>query len=87
MRFGRWIHAHTLHEFFEAGLLAVCATAFGGFDGVKELTAFAATIFNERLDVLLQTLYGLLHLGVELARSLKACVEIDVRLVDFAVAA
>jgi hypothetical protein len=68
-------------------LFAVCATAFGGFDGVEELAAFAAAIFDEGLDVLLEAFYSLFHLGVELACSLKASIEIDVCLVDFAVSA
>jgi hypothetical protein len=87
VRFGRRVNAHTLHELFETSLFAVCATAFGGFDGVKELAAFAAAIFDEGLDVLLEAFYSLFHLGVELACSLKASIEIDVCLVDFAVSA
>ena len=68
-------------------MLAVCATSFGGFDGVEELAAFAAAVFNKGLDVLLQAFDCVFHFGVELACSLKACNEIDVCLVDFTVAA
>jgi hypothetical protein len=87
VRFGRWIDAHALHKFFESSLFAVCAAAFGGFDGIEELAAFAAAVFDKRLHVLLKALHGLFHLGIELACSLKAGVEIDVCLVDFAVSA
>ena len=82
-----WVDAHTLHQFFETGLFAVCATTFGGFDGVKELAAFATAILNERLDVLFEALNCILHLRVELACSIETCNEIDVCLVYFAVAA
>lgn len=83
----RWIHTHPLHELLQPGLLTVCTTAFGGFDGVQELAAFAAAVLDEGLNVLFETFHGLLHLGVELSCSLKACVEIDVRLVYLAVPA
>lgn len=90
-RVGVWkrrrIHAHPLHELLQPGLLTVCAGAFGGFDGIQELAAFAATIFDERLNVLLETLYSIFHLGVELSCTFKTCVEIDVRLVYLAVSA
>jgi hypothetical protein len=42
-----WVHTHAFHELFEAGLFAVCAAAFGGFDGVEELAAFATAVFDE----------------------------------------
>jgi hypothetical protein len=48
VRFGRWIDAHALHKFFESSLFAVCAAAFGGFDGIEELAAFAAAVFDKR---------------------------------------
>ena len=90
-RVGVWkrrrVDAHSLHELLQPGLLTVCTTAFGGFDGVQELAAFAATVLHERLNVLLETFYSLLHLGVELSCSLKTCVEINVRLVYLAVSA
>lgn len=35
VRLRRWIDAHAFHEFFETCLFAVCATAFGCFDGVQ----------------------------------------------------
>lgn len=90
-RVGVWkrrrIDAHPLHELLQPGLLAVCTTAFRGFDGVQELAAFAAAILDKRLDILLETFHSLLHLGVELSCSLKTCVEIDVCLVYLAVSA
>lgn len=87
MRLGRRVDAHALHKLLEAGLFAVCATAFGSFDGVKELATFAATVLNKRLHILLQAFDRILHLRVELACSFEACDKIDVCLVDFAVAA
>jgi hypothetical protein len=83
----RRVHTHPLHELLQPGLLAVCTTAFRGFDGVQELAAFAAAVLDERLYVLLETFNSLLHLGVELSCSLKTCVEIDVRLIYLAVSA
>jgi hypothetical protein len=88
-RVGVWkrrrVDAHPFHELFQPSLLTVCTAAFGGFDGVQELAAFAAAILDKRLDILLETFHSLLHLGVELSRSFEACVEIDVRLVYLAV--
>lgn len=90
-RVGVWkrrrVHTHPLHEILQPGLLTVCTGAFSGFDGVQELAALAATVLDERLDVLLETFNGLFHLRVKLSCSLKACVEIDVRLVYLAVSA
>jgi hypothetical protein len=85
VRFGGGVDAHALHEFFKASLFAVCATAFGGFDGVEKLATFAAAVLDKGLYVLLKAFYGLLHLRVELACSLKARIEINVRLINFAV--
>ena len=87
LRFGRWVHAHALHQLFEASLLPVCAGALSSFNRVEELAAFAAAVLHKRLNVLLQAFDCILHLGVELASSLETSVEIDVGLVDFAVAA
>jgi hypothetical protein len=83
----RRIDAHSLHELLQPGLLAVCTTAFRGFDSVQELAAFAATVLDKRLYVLLETFNSLLHLGVELSCPFQACVQIDVCLVYLAVSA
>lgn len=90
-RVGVWerrrVYAHSFHELLQPGLLTVCTAAFGGFDGVQELAAFAAAVFDKRLDVLFKAFHSLLHLGVELSCPLKARVEVDVRLVHLAVPA
>lgn len=81
------VNAHALHELLEAGLFAVCAATFRGFDGVEELAALAATVLNKRLHIFLQAFDCVLHLRVELARSFEACNKIDIGLIDLAVAA
>lgn len=85
-RVWRRVHAHAFHQLFETGLLSICAASFRGFDGIKQLAAFTASVLDKGLDVLLQAFRRLFHLRVELPSSLQAGIKVDVSLIDLTVA-